>query len=334
MGLTTSPNLKVLIYHSPLGEGAPADELDVLDEEAFFRQGLIMLGHEVLTFPFPSDLAQLEKQLSENKPDLVVNLVETLFASGRLVHLGPVLFEHFQVPITGCSSEAIYITSNKTLSKDLMKQAGIPTADYFSYESLCRMVEIPSGQWIVKSNWEHASFGLDESEKLLFNTREEILARMQREADPEHFFAEQYIHGREFNLSILGGRHHPRVLPPAEIRFTYPDGKPRIVGYKAKWDEASFEYANTSRSFEFPDEDQELLKKLEYICFQCWDAFSLNGYARVDFRVDEDGNIFVLEINANPCISADSGFVAAAAQAGFSQKEIVEQIVSSVSSKL
>lgn len=324
---------RILIYHSPLMENAPADELDVLDEAAYFRDGLRMLGFETETLPFPLDLIQLEKQLRDHKPLMVVNLVETLFGSGRLVHLGPALFEHFRVPFSGCSSEAMFITSNKTLSKDLMKQAGIPTADYFSFESLINREQIPRDQWIVKSNWEHASFGLDENEKLLFNSRQEILDRLKREKHPEHFFAEQYIHGREFNLSILGDRHQPTVLPPAEIRFTYPEGKPRIVGYKAKWDEESFEYSNTNRSFDFLEEDQELLKKLEHICLRCWEVFALSGYARVDFRVDEAGNIFVLEINANPCISADSGFVAAAERAGFSQREVVERIIGAVGSK-
>jgi len=326
-------NRKVVIYHSPLAENAPADELDVLDEADYFCQGLLKGGYEVQTLPFPCDLIQLEKQLSEHKPLIVVNLVETLFGNGRLVHIAPFLFEHFNMPFTGCPADAIYITSNKILTKDLKCQAEIPTAVYFSFDTLNKLKEVAPGQWIVKSNWEHASFGLDESEKLLFTSRQEILDRLKREKHPEHFFAEQYIHGREFNLSILGGRHNPEVLPPAEIRFTYPEGKPRIVGYKAKWDEDSFEYANTNRSFDFPAEDIPLLEELKNICYRCWEVFGLSGYARVDFRVDEAGNIFVLEINANPCISADSGFVAAAERAGLSQKELVERIICAVGSK-
>jgi len=320
-------NNQVIIYHSPLAEDAPADELDVLDEAAYFRAGLETLGFEVLVWPFPFDMKTLEKQLQQVKPVVMVNLVETILGSGRLVHIGPALFEHFQVPYTGCQSGAIYTTSDKILAKKLMNDAGIPTAEFLTYDSLKKRTEISPGPWIVKSVWEHASFGLDENEKLLFENRDELLKRFEKEKNPDHFFAERYIHGREFNLSIIGGKTDPEVLPPAEIRFTYPDGKPRIIGYKAKWDEASFEYINTNRSFDFSDADQYLLEKLKHICHQCWEVFGLSGYARVDFRVDEAGNIFVLEINANPCISADSGFVAAATRAGLSQKEVVERIV-------
>ena len=317
----------VLVFHSPLLENAPADELDVLDETEYFRTGLLDLGFEVLVRPFPFDLITLEKQFQEVQPAFVVNLVETIFGSGRLVHLGPLMFEHFKVPYTGCQAGVIYTSSDKVLAKKLMNQAGIPTADFLTFEFLQESTNEISGHWIVKSTWEHASFGLDEREKLLFDNRIELLNRFKKETNPEHFFAERYIHGREFNLSVIGGSTMPAILPPAEIRFNYPEGKPRIVGYKAKWDEESFEYANTNRSFDFPEKDLPLLEKLKQISLDCWKIFGLSGYARVDFRVDEAGNIFVLEINANPCISPDSGFVAAATRAGLSQKEVIERIV-------
>lgn len=323
----------VIIYHSPLAENAPADELDVLNEASYFRHGLELLDYEAHIRPFPSNIEDLQAQLQVFRPVFVVNLVETILGSGRLVHIGPAFFEHFQIPYTGCQSGAIYATSDKILAKILMNDAGIPTAEFLTYDSLKKRTEINPGPWIVKSVWEHASFGLDENEKLLFENRDELLKRFEKEKNPEHFFAERYIHGREFNLSIIGGKTDPEVFPPAEIRFTYPDGKPRIVGYKAKWDEASFEYINTNRSFEFTGKDQALLEKLEHICHQCWEVFGLSGYARVDFRVDEAGNIFVLEINANPCISVDSGFVAAATRAGLSQKELIGRIVDAVFSK-
>jgi D-alanine-D-alanine ligase len=117
------------------------------------------------------------------------------------------------------------------------------------------------------------------------------------------------------------------VLPHAEIRFSFPDDKPHVLGYKAKWDEGSFEYKNTVRTFDFVPEDSDLLKELSEIALESWKLFGLKGYARVDFRVDQDGKIYVLEINANPCISSDSGFVAAALRAGISQKELVKRIV-------
>jgi D-alanine-D-alanine ligase len=142
-------------------------------------------------------------------------------------------------------------------------------------------------------------------------------------------FAEQFVDGREFNLSMLTGETGPEVLPPAEIRFdSYPEGKMRVVGYKAKWVENSFEYHNTPRSFEFSPVDIPLLSRLEEIAEECWRIFELRGYARVDFRVDRTGAPWVLEVNSNPCLSSDGGFAAAAAKRGLSLTDVVERIIS------
>jgi D-alanine-D-alanine ligase len=322
---------KVLIFHSPLTRESSADELDVLDESAFFSQGLADLGFLPETISFPYDLWKLKSILGKHRPDFVVNLVETLFSDGRLVHIGPALFEHLNVPYTGCPADAIYLTSHKVLAKKIIKSAGIFTPAFLTFNELqSATVKDISKKYIIKSIWEHASFGLNEDEKLLFEGKGEIMEKFSGLNSPHDFFCEEYIHGREFNLSVLGGLKGPEVLPHAEIRFSFPDDKPHVLGYKAKWDEGSFEYMNTVRTFDFVPEDSDLLKELSEIALESWKLFGLKGYARVDFRVDQDGKIYVLEINANPCISPDSGFVAAAIRAGLSQKELVKRIVQDI----
>ncbi len=115
---------------------------------------------------------------------------------------------------------------------------------------------------------------------------------------------------------------------PAEIRFLgYPQEKPRFVGYNAKWDESSFEYRSTPRSFDFGPEDAPLLADLARLSAECWEIFGLRGYARVDFRVDAGGRPWVLEVNTNPCLSPDAGFMAAAGRAGLSGDDVVRRIV-------
>jgi D-alanine-D-alanine ligase len=118
------------------------------------------------------------------------------------------------------------------------------------------------------------------------------------------------------------------VLPPAEMRFIdFPAEKPRIVDYAAKWDEQSFEYANTVRNFDLQPEDAGLVANIAERVKACWRLFGLSGYARVDFRVDTAGVPYVLEVNANPCISPEGGLVAAAARAGLSQADLVARII-------
>jgi D-alanine-D-alanine ligase len=189
---------------------------------------------------------------------------------------------------------------------------------------------LPPGHFIIKSVWEHASIGLGEDSVVCVEDVEDLRERIafrQKEFGRERF-AEVYIEGREFNLSILAGEDGPEVLPAAEIRFvSYPPGVPKIVDYDSKWNEKSFAYHHTPRSFNFPEKDKPLLEKLESTARECWNLFGLRGYARVDFRVDRGGQPWVLEVNANPCISPDGGFVAAAKRAGFSYDNVIEAIV-------
>jgi D-alanine-D-alanine ligase len=115
------------------------------------------------------------------------------------------------------------------------------------------------------------------------------------------------------------------VLPVAEIRFdAFPADKPRIVGYAAKWDADSFEYRNTPRTFSVEPDLAALVGRL---ALDCWDVFRLDGYARVDFRVDDRGMPWVLEVNANPCLSPDAGFAAALAAAGIEYQAAIGMLL-------
>jgi D-alanine-D-alanine ligase len=141
-------------------------------------------------------------------------------------------------------------------------------------------------------------------------------------------YAEAYIDGREFNIALISDKSGVKVLPIAEMLFKdYAPGKLRIVDYKAKWNADSFEYNNTIRKFDFPDDDSPLISSLREISLQCWNIFSLRGYARVDFRVDNNGKPWVLEINTNPCLSPDAGFAAALTQAKIKYHEAIGLII-------
>ncbi|MEW6252659.1 MAG: D-alanine--D-alanine ligase, partial [Planctomycetota bacterium] len=193
------------------------------------------------------------------------------------------------------------------------------------------------GTYIIKPVWEEASVGLDEDSVVPVRAAGGLQAALVRGAERcgGEVFAEQFIDGREFNLSVLaeaaadgtsaGG---PDVLPPAEIDFVdYASGKPKVVGYRAKWDAASFEFHHTPRRFDFPSEDRPLLDELSRIAARCWRVFGLRGYVRVDFRVDAAGRPFVLEVNANPCLAPDAGFYAATQQAGLPFAAVVSRIL-------
>jgi D-alanine-D-alanine ligase len=120
----------------------------------------------------------------------------------------------------------------------------------------------------------------------------------------------------------------PQVLPPAEIDFSgLAAGKPRIVGYRAKWKADSPEYQATPRRFDFAPADRPLLDELAELARSAWQCFGLRGYARVDFRVDRQGRPWILEVNVNPCLSPDAGFAAAVDRAGLPFCQAIARIL-------
>jgi D-alanine-D-alanine ligase len=182
--------------------------------------------------------------------------------------------------------------------------------------------------YIVKSALEDASFYLDD---FCVVTGKESVKIRAADCYLKHggrWFAEEFIDGREFNISMLESPEGPRVLPMAEMMFeSWPADRPRIVGYTAKWEEGSLESTRTVRRFGVESEEPLLATKMRQACVRSWELFELTGYARIDFRVTPEGEPLVLEINTNPGIAPDAGFAAACAQAGMRYDEMVAQIV-------
>ena len=322
--------MKITIVHQHVPADAAADERDVLDQADAIREALAGRGHAVSVLPCTTDLGNMQRKLGVLRPDCIFNLVETLEGSGRLIHLAPAIWEAKNLPFTGSSSDALYLTTQKILSKERMCAAGLPVPEWVEGGGRNAQRSTPNVQrstqiadWIVKSVWEHASAGLGDASILRGLSASDAAARI-----PAGSFAERFIDGREFNLALLAGPDGPEVLPPAEIVFEgFPAGKPRIVGYQAKWDEGSFEYAHTVRRFADPSVDGALLAELERLALRCREVFGLGGYARVDFRVDAQGRPWILEVNSNPCLSPDSGFAAALEKAGIPYADAMERIV-------
>ena len=321
--------MTIVVLHGYVPPDAPKDELDTLVEVENVSSALGRLGYEPVSVPFSLDTKAVLEVLRELRPIIVFNLVECLEGSGQLIHIAPTLLDHLGFTYTGASAETIFLSSNKLVAKNLLHKAGIPTPPWVSSCEESGLDSIVFGPpYIIKSVWEHASIGLDE-DSVVFDKhrlRQEVELRMGRHAGA--CYVESYVEGREFNLSLLEAGRGMEVLPPAEIHFVdYPKGKPRVVGYRAKWEEESFEYQHTPRSFTFPDRDKSLLRRLADIAVECWHVFGFRGYVRMDFRVDSSGRPWVLELNANPCLSPEGGFASAAEQGGLSYDGLIGRIV-------
>jgi D-alanine-D-alanine ligase len=311
-----------IIYNEPL-PGALEDELDVLDQVAHIEQHLIEMGINVcrksITENFMSEIASL----MEEKPDFVFNLVESIKNKGELNYFVPALLNMYAIPYSGNSLESIFLTTNKTITSKMMRDAGIKNPGLYKPSELNLLK--PGNRYIVKPIWEDGSLGITADSVFICTNgfEEKLLGK-----DDRHWFIEDFIDGREYNMSVLAGPNGPEVLPPAEIVFRdFDDSRPKIVDFKAKWEMDSFEFVNTVREFPGSSLDSQFTGRLKETAKACWNLFGLKGYARVDVRADSRDNIYVIEINANPCISPDGGFVAATKQAGYPFTDVLDRII-------
>jgi len=315
----------LLLLINSISEQASEDELDVLVQADAIEQAAKELGHKTRRASLGLNFEPVAALIQSHPPDLVVNLVESIGGKGALIHLCPSLLDAFGIPFTGSGTYALVATTDKIRTKQILEMNGIPTPDWLLPDS----GRLPSAdkKYILKPIWEDGSAGITDSS--VMEGQGIDLGRLSEDGQLKDAFLEEYIDGREFNLSLLAGNKGPEVMPVAEMLYVdYPDGKPKILNYASKWDESSFEYHKTVRTFNLSPADQALVEKMSEISLRCWKIFDMKGYIRVDFRVDDQNRPWVLEVNANPCLSPDAGFVAACHQGGIEYNDMIKRILS------
>lgn len=328
--------MRIAILYNAISPDANEADQDVLVQVEAVAQSLGRLGHETDIVPITLDLESLVARLARPRPELVFNLVESLGGSDRLAPLATAVLDTLGIAYTGSPTGALFLTGDKPAAKSQMCQAGLPTPDWMTTDAgqpsrlQQTMGNAARGRFIIKPIWEHASLGMNAGAVVEVADAAELAARLAERtaATGRPSFAERFVDGREFNLSVLASPARPEVLPPAEIDFSaFAPGMTRIVDYEAKWDDRSFAYHNTPRTFDFDAADGPLLDELAELARACWEVFDLAGYARVDFRLDSNRRPWILEINANPCLAPDAGFAAAVERAGIGFDQAVERIV-------
>jgi D-alanine-D-alanine ligase len=316
--------MKVLVLHSDVPPAAPPEDQDTLIAARAIAEALASRGHTAPLAAFVNDREALRKLVTPHRPDVVFNLVEGIEGEGRLAYLAPQMLAEIGVPFTGAGARSLVLTGDKPRTKAMLREAGLPTP---AWSEPPQWNGLGAGRWIVKCADEDASVGLDDGAVV---EAPEVEARAAACAAKfgGRWFAEEFIDGREFNIAIIERAGEPHILPMAEMMFVgWPVERPRIVGYNAKWDDASFESVKTVRRFGVEYREPALARALRFLCEECWGLFACRGTARVDFRVDMDGRPQILEINPNPGIAPDAGLIAAASEAGLSYANLVEGIV-------
>jgi len=337
-----SPNRPVKKFVSPSGVlqegdngrgGAEAavdlSEVAVLQEVEKVQASLANLGYEVTTFTVNEDILGLVSFLTKEKPDLVFNLCESIGnVSIHEMHVAGI-YEILGLCYTGAGPLTMGLALNKVRAKELLLYHGITTPAYVCYRTPHQVVEddfplrFPV---IVKPSMEDASIGIGPDSVVdSFGALKKRVKAVFQQHD-QAALVEEYIDGRELNVSILGNRR-PIILPISEIDFsTLPADHPKILTYDGKWKKGTPAYDGTRGVCPAPL-SPSLEAKLKEIALKVYRTFGCRDYARVDFRLGPDDTPYVLEVNPNPDISDDAGFMRSSREYGLTYTDVIERIV-------
>ena len=283
-------------------------------------------GYRIQILEFKDDWATVLKKISQYRMDLIFNLCEEFRGHSKLEMNIAALLELIEAPFTGSSSLVLGLSQDKGKTKSLLANHGIPTPACAIYAPGDRRIS-PSLRYplIAKPAYEDGSLGIDNDafaadEKYL---RKKVTSIHRSYRQPA--LVEEYIEGRELNVSIIGNEK-AKVLPISEIDFsTLPSGLPKICSYAAKWLEGSREFTHTQPLCP-ADLPPDIRERVNTVALQSYRLLDCRDYARVDIRLSARGVPYVLEINANPDISPDSGMVRSALAAGFSYNSFISRI--------
>jgi D-alanine-D-alanine ligase-like ATP-grasp enzyme/GNAT superfamily N-acetyltransferase len=323
---------RVVIAHNPVGAEADPSTSDVLAQVDLVAAGLDALGIPHQTVAVPDWRPWLALSAPSVAGTVVFNLMEAPPGRPEALLGAAAALELMGLPFTGSAAGVLWVTTDKLATRAVLQAEGLPVAPGGRLDPDCpSLLRRVPGPWILKPACEDASLGLEGDP--VCATPEAAVARARDLASRfpgQAVVAETFLSGRELNVSLLAGEHGVQVLPIAEILYEdFPEGMSRVLGYDAKWNEGSFACIHTVRHFPEPADEEEvaLLARVGEFSRAAWRIFGLKGYARVDLRLDASGDPHILEVNANPCLAADAGFMAAAERAGLSAKDVVERIL-------
>jgi D-alanine-D-alanine ligase len=323
----------VLLYNRPsLPPEHPdyASEAGVLEAVEAAEKVLTAAGHRLTLLGVGPSPDELVDRLRSVGPQVVFNLCEGLHGGGSGEAQVAGIVELLGIPLTGSPSSALALVRDKARTKWLLSGAGLPTADFCLVPSGAqpdreRLAQLLSGgAVIVKPAQEDASLGIGSGSVLTdLAALEDRIRSVARYGD---VLVERFIAGREFNAGIVGWPQ-PRLLPLAEIEFDPAlASHERLVTYEAKWSPGS--PADRATAPRCPaNVSTELAERLGAAALGAFLATNCRDYARVDLRVDERGEVFILEVNGNPDISPSAGLARAIASAGESYEQFICRLV-------
>ena len=318
--------MKVTILHTADALEPPVDP--VLEQLTGALGGL---GHQVNLLAVADDVAPLVSELRRVEPDLVMNLAESFGGKSALESNVAALLNLLGLRYTGSSPAGLVIADDKSLTKKVLRFHGIQTPEFATlYRGAVDWAGDLTFPVIVKPPQEDASLGITSASvvhgiKDLFARIDELQTEYQSPV-----LVEQFIEGREYYVGLLGNVN-VEALPVIELDFSkFPTDRPRIASWEAKWgDEGTgtgAEFAGTQSIF--PENlDADLVTRMQKVATECFQALRLRDYARIDLRVTDAGEIYVIEVNPNCYLERESEFARAAQKSGLEYDALIARIV-------
>jgi D-alanine-D-alanine ligase len=320
-----------VLYNTDYDEDPAVDASSVEASARAIQQALATAGHtSELVGLHGREVFEVLERLRTTAPDLVFNLCESMAGDARNEPTFAGLLDLYGLRYTGCDLPALAACLHKRRSKDILIGRGIPTPPHRFFDTVADLddpaLETLDYPWFLKLSHEDASVGITEANRVTDAAELRARARAMIEEYEQPVLAERYIDGREINVTLIGNGTSLDVLPLHEIDFgAMPAGRPRIVSYAAKWDDAHVDYAGT-KPVPLRDAHPTLVAACQQVARAAWDAHGLRDYARVDLRIDKGGAPWVIDVNPNPDISPDAGVARSAAVAGMSYVELIGRI--------
>jgi D-alanine-D-alanine ligase len=309
-------------------EGLSPQEIHPIAQEYDVLSTLQNLGHEVKVLGVTDELSPIRRTIDEWKPDIAFNLLTHFHGVGTYDSYVVSYLELLRCAYTGCNPRGLMLANDKVLSKKILTWHRIPIPRFAVYPMGRRATKPPRLEFplFVKSAAEHASVGI--SQASIVQDAESLAERVEfihRTASTDAI-AEQYIEGRELTVSVMGN-NRLTVFPVWEMRFeNLPRGTAAIATSKVKWDLDYQKKIGVSNgpARRLPEGKTEEISRMARRIYR---ALGLTGYVRIDFRLDENGRIFVLEANPNPDLCHDEDFADSARAGGLDYESLVQRIL-------
>lgn len=239
---------------------------------------------------------RLPEELKANAPQLVFNIAEGIRGRGREAEV-PALLNLLNIPFTGSDETALAASLDKELCKRLVSTYGVRVPESAVIASADELdgLSLPY-PLIVKPNTEGSSKGVGEA--CVVDCIEALHALVEKDLQTygEPMLCERYLPGREFTVGILGNGKNARAFEPMEIIFRHnTQDKYRVYSYGVKKDYKK--HIQYSCPADITDEQSDYMKRSALTAFH---ALGCCDFARADFRMDEEGNPYFIEINPLP----------------------------------